>query len=277
MKKIYYCLLSFILVFVSCNDRLDLQPYGVVSTDNFYKTAADAEAAITAAYKSFELLDGQNGWNTLAGYSPTGDALSADIQGHPDVVIYYQLQQCIVRPNSEHLQMLYERCYKALLLANIGIEKIPAIEMDETLKARYMGELYFIRGFWMFRLGYMFGTAPLVNKVLELDELNLPNSKRTAVVDASKSVNNMKITESELFAQAEADFKLALQQGLANRNTGDLMSRADNGAVKAYLAQVYLYQHRWEEAKAQLEDIMSYGYDLLLITENYLMVPVTII
>ncbi|GHT34270.1 hypothetical protein AGMMS49574_21450 [Bacteroidia bacterium] len=134
MKKIVL-FLSFILVFASCNDKLDLQPYGVVSTDNFYKTASDAEFAVTAAYKSFQLLDGQNGWNTRAGYTPMGDILAADAQAHPDLVVYYQIQQCIIRPNSEQMFMLYQRCYKALLLANIAIEKIPEIDMDATLKS----------------------------------------------------------------------------------------------------------------------------------------------
>jgi hypothetical protein len=262
MNKIAF-FLSLMLVFASCNDQLDLQPYGVVSTDNFYKTATDAEYAVTAAYKSFQLLDGQNGWNTRAGYTPMGDILAADAQAHPDLVVYYQLQQSIIRPNSDQIIMLYQRCYKALLLANIAIEKIPDIDMDARLKARYMGELYFIRGFWMFRLGYMFGTAPLVNKTLTLDELNIPNSTRTTTWDQSKSVNNYTVTQSDLFDQAEADFKLALQQGLANRNTGDLMGRADNAAVKAYLVQIYLYQHKWTEAKTLLEDILSYGYQLL--------------
>lgn len=262
MKQIVF-ILSMMLAFTSCNDRLDMQPYGVVSTDNFYKTAQDAEMAVTAAYKSFELLDGQGGWNTRAGYTPMGDVTAADAQAHPDLVVFYQIQQCIIRPNSDQMQMLYGRCYKALLQANIALEKIPAIEMDETLKARYIGELYFIRGFWMFRLGYMFGTAPLVDKALGLDELNIPNSNRVAVRDAGRALNNYKIEKSDLFDQAEADFKLALQQGMANKNTGDLMGRADNAAVKAYLAQIYMYEHRWTEAKALLEDILSYGYALL--------------
>ena len=72
-----------------------------------------------------------------------------------------------------------------------------------------------------------------------------------------------KIEESDLFNQAEADFKLALQQGLADKNTGELMGRADNATVKAYLTQIYLYEHRWDEAKILLEEIISYGYELL--------------
>lgn len=262
MKRIIL-LASILFCASSCSDLLDLQPYGAVSTESFYKTAEDAEKAVTAAYKSFQLLDGQNAWNTRAGYTPMGDITCADAQAHPDLVCYYQIQQSIVRSNSEQILMLYQRCYKALRLANIGLEKIPAIEMDETLKNRYMGELYFIRGFWLFRLGYMFGTAPLVTKTLDLSELNIPNSVREIEKDASKSVNNYKIVKSDLFDQAEKDFKQALQSGLADKNSGELMGRIDNATVKAYLVQIYLYEHRWEEAKTELEDIMSYGYELL--------------
>ena len=173
MKKIY--LLLFILIFVACSDQLDKDPYGVVSTSNFYKTAQDAEMAVTSAYKSFQLLDGQQGWNTRAGYTPMGDVTGPDAQAHPDLVVYYQIQQSIVMPSVDQMYMLYSRCYKALTLTNMALQKIPEIEMDEQLKSRYLGELYFIRGFWMFRLAYMFGTAPLVNKVLDISELNLPS------------------------------------------------------------------------------------------------------
>jgi len=262
MKKITFFLICLI-VLASCNKQLDKMPYGVVSTDNFYKTAADAEMAVTAAYKSFEILDGQGGWNTRAGYTPMGDITGPDVQAHPDLVVYYQIQQSIISPSSDQILMLYQRCYNALLLANVAIEKIPAIDMDETLKSRYMGELYFIRGFWMFRLGYMFGTAPLVAVPLDIPDLNIPNSIRETQVEAGKSVNNYTVTKSDLFDQAEADFKMALQTSIADRNTGDLMGRADKGAVKAYLAQVYLYEHKWSEAKTVLEDVMSYGYALL--------------
>jgi len=262
MKKLSFYLIMLI-VFVSCSKQLDKSPYGVVSTDNFYKTAQDAEKAVTAAYKSFQILDGQGGWNTQAGYTPMGDITGPDVQAHPDLVVYYQIQQSIVLPSTDQILMLYQRCYKALLLTNMAIAKIPDIDMDATLKSRYMGELYFIRGFWMFRLGYMYGTAPVVTKPLDITELNIPNSKREVTFNQGGGVNNYTVTKSDLFDQAEADFKLALETGIANRNTGDLMGRADKGAVKAYLAQIYLYEHRWNDAKPLLEDIMSYGYQLL--------------
>ncbi|MDR0574441.1 MAG: RagB/SusD family nutrient uptake outer membrane protein [Tannerella sp.] len=262
MKKTVFFIL-LLLALIACDDRLDKMPYGSVSKENFYNTADDAEKAVTAAYKSFQLLDGQNTWNTQAGYTPMGDITAPDAQAHPDLVVYYQIQQCIIPASSDQISMLYQRCYKALLLANTALERIPDIDMDATLKSRYMGELYFIRGFWMFRLGQIFGTAPLVTKALELSELDLPNSIRESEFILGKSVNRYKITKSDLFEQAESDFKMALQQSIADKNTGNLLGRADKGAVQAYLAQVYLYEHRWSEAKTLLEEIMSYGYELL--------------
>lgn len=262
MKKTTFILIA-IITLTSCNRQLDKSPYGVVSSDNFYETADDADKAVTAAYTSFEFLDGQNTWNIQAGYTPMGDVTGPDVQAHPDIVVYYQVQQCIISPSSDQILMLYQRCYKALLLANEAIEKIPAIDMDEALKSRYMGELYFIRGFWLFRLGYMFGTAPVVTKPLALTELNIPNSAREVQSDQGQTVNSYTVTKSDLFDQAEADFKMALEQQIADRNTGDLAGRADKGAVQAYLAQIYLYEHRWSDAKLLLEDIMSYGYALL--------------
>ncbi|MBQ5980319.1 MAG: RagB/SusD family nutrient uptake outer membrane protein [Bacteroidales bacterium] len=262
MKKVTFCLI-LLATMMSCNDRLDLQPYGVISEETFYTSAADAEQAVTAAYKSLQCLDCQDYWNTRAGYIPMGDVNCADAQAHPDLVGYYQIQQCVVRPDRVQFQTIWERYYQGLLYANIGLEKIPDIDMDQQLKSRLLGELYFLRGFWHFRLGFMFGTAPVVTKKLLLSELDLPNSKRVATRDGSKTVQNYTITESELFDQAESDFKAALSQNLANKNTGELMGRADKGATKAYLAHLYLYEHRWTEAKKELEDIMSYGYSLL--------------
>jgi hypothetical protein len=82
-----------------------------------------------------------------------GDITGPDVQAHPGSCCILSNTAINYFSSSDQILMLYQRCYKALIQANVGIAKIPGIEMDETLKARYMGELYFIRGFWMFRLG----------------------------------------------------------------------------------------------------------------------------
>ena len=260
--RIVFIIIVFVLrMFTSCGDMLELQLYGVVTLDDFYRTPADAERAVTEAYKIFQTLDGHDG-RVRAGWMATGDVLSADVQGHPDIAVYYQMQQSIVQADAGHVLMHWQIGMNGIYMANLAMGRIQDIEMDATLKNRYMGELLFIRGFFMFRLGMMFGTAPVITGTLDINELNMPNSSRTQTRVPGKAVNSLRVN-CDLFDQAEKDFREALTKGMANRNTGALLGRADNASVKACLVQVCLYGHRWQEAKPLLEDIMSYGYQLL--------------
>ena len=56
MKKTLYSVLALAMgavAFTSCEDQLDIEQKGVTSIENFYKTDADAEAALAAAYEGF--------------------------------------------------------------------------------------------------------------------------------------------------------------------------------------------------------------------------------
>jgi len=52
MNNIRITLLSFIIILLgsSCGDLLDKQPLDQLTTDLFYRTAADADKAVLAAY-----------------------------------------------------------------------------------------------------------------------------------------------------------------------------------------------------------------------------------
>ena len=56
MKKTLYSALALAIgamALTSCEDKLDIEQKGVTSIENFYKTDADAEAALAAAYEGF--------------------------------------------------------------------------------------------------------------------------------------------------------------------------------------------------------------------------------
>ena len=59
MKKILFSTIltlaaaSTLTLTTSCEDQLDIEQKGVVDINNFYKTDADAEAALVAAYEGF--------------------------------------------------------------------------------------------------------------------------------------------------------------------------------------------------------------------------------
>ena len=59
MKKILFSTILTLAVAgtmtltTSCEDQLDIEQKGVILSENFYKTDADAEAALVAAYEGF--------------------------------------------------------------------------------------------------------------------------------------------------------------------------------------------------------------------------------
>ena len=54
MKKILFpALFAFALGFVACEDNLDIDQKGVVTTESYYASDADAEAALANMYAKF--------------------------------------------------------------------------------------------------------------------------------------------------------------------------------------------------------------------------------
>jgi hypothetical protein len=57
-----------------------------------------------------------------------------------------------------------ERAVHGINRANLAIENIPAISMDDTQKERLLAECRFLRGFYYFELTTLYGAAPLITK-----------------------------------------------------------------------------------------------------------------
>ena len=54
---------------------------------------------------------------------------------------------------------MWSTVYQAINRANTVIARVPAIPMDNDLKARYVAEAKFMRGFYYFTLVRLFGGA----------------------------------------------------------------------------------------------------------------------
>lgn len=228
----------------SCNRRLDLQPVGTVSQGEFYSTADDAMAAVTACYNTLLRIASQGTWN-VSGYELYGDIQCSDVEPHPDIVDYQQIQQCTVTPSNPTIQAEWAVIYAGIYRANLVLEKVPAIEMDATLKARLLGEAYFIRAWWNFRLAKIFGSGPLVTQSLKVEELYVKKSSR-----------------QEIFDQVEKDLLEAIKV-LPVKYDDVNAGRATIGAARTYLAELYMWEKQWTKAKDQLDEVLGYGYKLV--------------
>jgi starch-binding outer membrane protein, SusD/RagB family len=218
--RILYLFLLFVAV-TSCSDFLEEDPDSIQVADNFYKTEADAEAAVVGVY------DGLNDqWNIyyrgiyMLAELPTDNAECG--QGVANSFIF-ALNDYTYGPVNDRIYTLYTFVYKTIANANVAIDRIPAINFDEARKNRLIAEARFVRALLYFNMVRLFGEVPLVlHQITALDQVNTP---RTPVAD--------------VYAQIISDLEFA-EQHLDDTNAAANAGRAVKGAATGLLAKVYL-------------------------------------
>lgn len=243
MKKYILSLVVILItgfMFTSCENELNIAKLGNLGAEEeFYKTDADAEAAITTCYKD---LGGMGGLfeflmipdNLLSGDIWCGGGQKNDDAAREDIGAY------TFSSTNKLVQDLYEGLYKLIYHSNLMIEKFDAYDTD--IKKRNQAEAYFFRGMAHFYLGAYFGTTPIVDHLLANNEYNQPNSTKTA-----------------LFEQAASDLKKAVDSGCltTKNNLTDPTVRVTKEAAQAYLGKTYVFLEKWSEAAQALNSVVA--------------------
>lgn len=239
MKKISLYFVGIIsLLNMSCKDFLDEDARSDMTENNFYKTEADAEAAVTAAY---DLLNNQ--WDIyfrgiyLLAELPTDNAECGIGVANANI---FALDGYTFGPVNDRIDVLYSALYRAIKNANVAVDKIPEIAFNEEKKNRLIGEARFIRALLYYNLVRLFGDVPLVlHQPSSLTEANVP---RAPVVDVYQQIiDDLSFSEQHL------------DEVNSNANAG----RATQASAKALLASVYLTQHAYAQAKEKAEEVLA--------------------
>lgn len=230
-------------VFTSCSDFLEEDPKNQVATSNYYTTEQDAIAAVNSIYG---YLGSYNAGSTAGIYHSTfwvamglaSDELINNQLGTPQ---FDQLSNFSHNAENAALLEIWQMHYKSIYLANIAIERIPQIEMNEVLRNRLVNEAKFLRGLLYFNLVRMFGEVPLL--VSEDSPLNPEVSSVAEIYDQ---------IIQDLTDAKNLPMDGEIQQG-----------RATSGAATALLSKVYLRNGEYELASQNaLEVINQHPYDL---------------
>ena len=248
MKNLKYLTVAIIFLFACQKDLLEKKPIIGVTEDNFYKTEADAISAVNGAYAAlqFEL--------TPAGHFRWfwGDIMSDDTEkggsGANDAPNLAALENFKGPTNTDYLEAEWAANYEGIYRANVVLERVPPIEMDEAKKAQVLGEARTIRAWFNFLQVTYFGDVPLVDHVLAPSEYTI--GKNPA---------------AEVWAFIEQDLIQAIA-GLPYRSEYPLedLGRITKGAAQGLLVKTYLFQSKWAAAKAIAEDIINSGeYSLI--------------
>ncbi|MBK9730053.1 MAG: RagB/SusD family nutrient uptake outer membrane protein [Chitinophagaceae bacterium] len=231
MKKIFVRSFFIVLVFTvgSCSDFLDKVPQGNLTQENFPQTADDALLATNAVYNTLR------NWSYHSGGYPILDIMSDDAHkgSNPsdqanNIGPY---DDFTMSTSQEPLGAWWNSLYEGIKRANVVIEKVPDISMDETLRNRYIGEAKFLRALFYFDLVRAWGGVPIVTSTVP--ELKLPRASKEEIYDL--------IINDLLNAIDNLPEKTSL-------NPADY-GRATKGAATALLAKAYLFDGDFQNAK----------------------------
>ncbi len=252
MKKIFIASPLFLItvaLLLSCN-KLKEEPLGNLTPGSFYKTQADAVAAVTAVYSTLTTdvnndfpLYGRN-LNLLTENTSDNQVYSPS-NTNPDV---RALGTATYVSTNDRVRKVYSQLYWGINKANIAIDKIPGIPaaqfLDPTHSAlNLLREARFIRALHYFNLVRLFGGVSLV--LHDVSSLNL--GSLTVSRAPKDSVYLQIVTDLDSAALLPASY------------TGNNVGRATSGAAHALLAKVYATRQQWAGAKNELEKVITAG------------------
>lgn len=252
MKKIVYFPLNVVLILtllLSGCDFLNRSPYDSVDTSQGFQTLADAEAAINAAYQPLQWakLYNMRIWtlDIIAGNSEVGAGGGTDGEETVDLANF------IADADNFAALDLWRGPSPGILRCNFVLQKVPAMNIDETIKGRILGEAHFLRAHYYFLLVRLFGGVPL----------------QTEPADSNSDLLLPRASAEEVYELIVEDLDQAITL-LPKRSAYTLehIGRATKEAAMAELARVYLthyqdYEH-YQLVVDLCEEIRKMGYQL---------------
>lgn len=210
MKRINILFMAFgaFLVNTSCNDFLDETPISMITQENYYKTAADAEAGTNAIYDFL-----------IAGYAPAGlwdenfgglfyndfwelqELMSDNAVSKQSSAEFNSLSDFKVDSYNSRIRTLWRDFYQTIKACNTVIEKVPAIPMDDTHKNQLIAEAKFFRAMCYFELVRFYGDVPL--QTTPVTDVEAANTPRTPVAEIYPTIiSDLQFAEQNLKVEA---------------------------------------------------------------------------
>lgn len=238
----------------SCTkDFIEAEPKGSSLESNYYKNEAEAFNGLVAAYDPVGWEFGSTYGNKVGALNAASDDCYAGGGGPSDMATWQVWENYTLDAANGPQLEYWRRNFAGVSRANVILAKLPGVEMDETLKARFTAEAKFLRAYYYFDLVRLFKNVPIFLTPVGTAEIwEATQSKPEAV-----------------YAQIETDLTEAMGS-LPSTVGGGERGRATKGAAEALLGKVYLYQDKFGDAATQLAKVngtpgatSQYGYRLL--------------
>lgn len=250
--KLVFAAVAVIFTMNSCSkDFLDVPAKGTNLESNYYRNENEAFAGLVAVYDVMRKYSG--GFENMATFMNAGsDDFRAGGGNASDGVGIQSFDDFNITPTTMP-QSYWSDFYQGIFRANFLLSKLPDVDMDEELKARFTAEAKALRAIYYFNLVKLFRNIPLITAPLEKSEFN----------------NVPQVAPSDIYLQIEADLTEAIPN-LPTTVPDEEAGRLTKGGGQAMLGKVYLYDGKKPEAAAQFKEVngtpgemSQYGYKLL--------------
>ncbi len=229
---------------ISCSEeQLELTNPNELSPETFFKTEAQVQSAVNAAYANLQTrgLYSRNLFfmmDNLSQENGGNEQLEADKRQYLDYSF-----------DSSHgaIGLYWDSCFRGINKANFvignseAINAVPAAFLSAEKKAKFIGEAKFLRGYYYFLLVTRFGGVPLITET------------------PKDATGVAKSTSAEVYTQILADFTEASTTlfDKASEDTG----RATKGAALAMLGKVQLFLGNYNESLATFNQLNGYALE----------------
>lgn len=231
--------LTALMLAGGCDDFLEQEVPGAITSDVFYTTDEEALQAVSAIYDVMSYHYSTN-WSSIymvrtmpSDESNAGGSNSGDQPG------YQSLDKFNLDAENDKVMWAWRLSYSAIFRANLVINKV---QPDTPLRKRLIAEAKALRAYAYLDLVTLWGDVPLVTK-------ELSPSEWTTTTRAPKE---------EIYALIEQDLREAIPElPLKSAYSEGDKFRISKGTAQALLGKTYLYLERWNDAAAQFEEVIN--------------------
>lgn len=273
MKKTLYSILAVAMGAMSlssCEDQLDIEQKGVTSIENFYKTDADAEAALAAAYEGFmcNVCGRQPDMPGAPGiYTPfkiimnmCGDDVLYASGNYGDHEFSGMLNEFRYDTEAEVPRFFYSGLYLSVYTCNLVTDYFK--NADTPVKKRCVAEARVLRAYDYFLLANLWGTPPFVDHVLPGDALPYNCDKDPD--------NPMTHEDLILWVAKECEEAAADLVERSSKSDVDGAVRVTKGFAWALAGKAYLFAGKYDQAKTALKKVIDSGKYALVPGDRYM-------
>jgi len=248
-KLMAACCISSILLIVACSKNfLEKKPLGPTSSITL-ATKAGVNGLLIGAYS---MLDGWGGPDMGSG--PYAQAVSNWVFGgvvsddahkgstDNDQSAIARMENFTADPTNSYLSGKWGALYTGAQRANDVIRELAMVQ-DGSMAPEEMTEVkaeaVFLRAFFLFQAAKIWKNVPYVDETITYSNsnYNVPNT-------------------TPIWPDLEKDFQFAADSLPSTQSDA---GRANSWASKAFLAKVYMFEHKYQEASALLNDLIHNG------------------